>query len=180
MVAYIDHGVVWYAMKTTYKKELKAKEYLDSHGIENFIPMQCKSERKGGSTRVIFQPAVHNLIFVKTDLRGINDIKIDLHSLRNILITQDGGQSVPVVVPTEQMDQFIDATTNHIDNIVYVDVSCGGLEKGTPVKITGGEFEGYVGELDKVKGRRDKIVHVILNGVGAYKFKTSACYIEKL
>ncbi|MFI3320250.1 MAG: UpxY family transcription antiterminator [Rikenellaceae bacterium] len=180
MVVYLDHGVVWYAMKTIYRKELKAKGYFDSQGIENFIPMQRISEQKRGVTKETLQPAIHNLIFVKTDLGGLNEIKTNLNYIRNILVTQDGGQSVPVVVPTEQMEQFIDATTNHIDDITYVDMSCGELEKGAPVKIIGGEFEGYVGELERVKGSRDKVVHVILKGVGAYKFKTSACYIEKL
>ncbi|MFI3282326.1 MAG: transcription termination/antitermination NusG family protein [Rikenellaceae bacterium] len=40
MINYSNQGVVWYAMKTTFKRELKAKAYLDSCGIESFIPMQ--------------------------------------------------------------------------------------------------------------------------------------------
>ncbi len=179
MIDYSDHGVVWYAMKTIYKKELKAKEYLDSHGIENFIPMRQEIENKRGRKSVILKPAVHNLIFVKVNLAQLNDIKISLRYLHNQLMTEDN-ISYPIIVPTQQMDQFIDALTHHLEDIIYVDLSTTRLEKGTPVRITDGKFKGYEGELEKVKGKRDRLVHVIIKDVAAYKFETKVDFIEKI
>lgn len=179
MIDYSDHGVVWYAMKTVYKKELQAKEYLDSRGIENFVPMQKEIHTKGNRKCVRFKPAVHNLIFVKTDLTGLKDIKISLNYLHNRLTTNDG-VSTPIIVPTKQMDQFIHAMTNNLEEILYVDLTTTRLEEGTFVKITGGKFKGYEGVLEKIKGKRDRRVHVNIIGIVAYRFEVEASFIEKL
>lgn len=179
MIEYLNLGVVWYAMKTTYKKELRAKEYLDSRGVESFIPMQQKIESRSGRKRVTLVPAVHNLIFVKADLATLNEIKISLNYLHNCLMTE-GNKSSPIIVPTKQMDQFIDAMTRNLERIIYVDLTTVALEKGVPVRITGGDFEGYEGEVERVKGKRDRYVHVIIKGVAAYRFEVAACFIEKI
>lgn len=177
MIDYSDHGVVWYAMKTTYKRELKAKEYLDSHSVENFIPMKQEVMTKNGRRRVILKPAIHNLIFVKTDLEQLIDIKISLNYLHNCLTTKNN-TSAPIIVPTKQMDQFIDATTNHLNQVIYVDLTTTTLKKGTLVRITDGKFKGYEGELEKIKGKRNRRVFVNIKGVSAYSFEVEAEFIE--
>ncbi len=180
MIDYSDHGVVWYAMKTVYKKELQAKSYLDSRGVENFIPMERVYFIQFGRKREILKPAVHNLIFIKTDLAELNDIKTSLNYLHNRLMTVEEGLSVPIIVPTEQMEQFIDATTNHLDEITYVDLSMTELEKGTPVRVIDGNFKGYEGEVARTKGKRNRVVNVVMKGVMAFKFEVEACCIEKI
>ncbi len=179
MIDYSDRGVVWYAMKTVYKKELKAKEYLDSRNIESFIPMTHEVSMKGGCRRVVAKPAIHNLIFVKVDLAQLKEIKMNLNYLHNRLMTE-GGVSMPIIVPMEQMDQFIDAMTNHFEDITHIDLETSHLEKGTPVKITGGKFKGYEGELQRIKGKRDRRVHVNLKGVAAYSFEVEAGFVERV
>ena len=180
MIDYSDHGVVWYAMKTVYKKELQAKAYLDSRGIENFIPMVRDNSGRLGRKQEILKPAVHNLLFIKTDLAELNDIKTSLNYLHNKLITVEEGLSAPIIVPTRYMEQFIDAMTNHLNKITYIDLSITELEKGTPVRVLEGEFKGYEGELAKTKGKRNRVVNVILKGVAAFKFEVEACCIEKI
>lgn len=180
MIDYSDHGVVWYAMKTIYKKELQAKAYLDSCGIENFLPMVKDISIRFGRRQEILRPAVHNLIFIKTDLDGLNEIKSSLNYLHNRLMTVEDGLSVPIIVPTKQMEQFVDAMTNYLDDIVYIDLSQVTLEKGTPVRITDGKFKGYEGELAKIKGKRNRVVTVVLKDVAAFKFEVEASCIERV
>lgn len=180
MIDYSDHGVVWYAMKTVYKKELQAKQYLDSRGVENFLPMVKVVSSRMGRKQEILKPAIHNLIFIKTDLTELNDIKISLNYLHNKLMTVKEGLSAPIIVPAKQMEQFIDAATNHLDDIIYIDLTEVALEKGTLVRITDGKFKGYEGELAKTKGKRNRVVNVIMKDVAAFKFEVEACYIEKI
>lgn len=180
MIDYSDHGVVWYAMKTVYKKELQAKAYLDSRGVENFIPMTRDNSSQISRKQKSLKPAVHNLIFIKTCLAELNDIKTSLNYLHNKLVTVRGGLSAPIIVPTEQMEMFIDATTNHLDEITYIDLSMTALEKGTPVRVIDGKFKGYEGEVAKTKGKRNRVVNVVLKGVAAFKFEVEACCIEKI
>ena len=39
-VKILSENRVWFAMRVTYSREMKFKEYLDRENIENFIPMQ--------------------------------------------------------------------------------------------------------------------------------------------
>lgn len=179
MVVYSDHGVVWYAMKTSHKKEMQAKAYLETYGVECFVPMMQDISTKTGRKKIILKPAVYNLIFVKVDLAQLKDIKISLNYLRNRLTT-DGDISVPIIVPTQQMEQFIDAVTHNLDKIIYVDLTKVCIDKGTKVRITDGKFKGYEGELERIKGKRDRRVCVRVEGIVAYKFDVEAEFIEKI
>ena len=35
-----DDETVWFAMRVTYRREMKAKRLLDEAGIENFVPLR--------------------------------------------------------------------------------------------------------------------------------------------
>ncbi|MFI3266923.1 MAG: UpxY family transcription antiterminator [Rikenellaceae bacterium] len=179
MIIYPDHGVVWYAMKTTYKRELKAKEYLDTRGIESFIPMQKVVTIKYGKKTTTLKPAVHNLIFVKTDNAQLGEIKISLNYLHNCLTTIND-KSTPIVVPIRQMEQFIKAVTEQLNKIAFIDLTKSILAKGTPVRITDGTFKGYEGMLNKIKGKRDRRVEINVEGIIAYTIDVEASFIEKI
>ncbi|MFI3262685.1 MAG: UpxY family transcription antiterminator [Rikenellaceae bacterium] len=164
MIDYSNKGVVWYAMKTTYKRELKAKVFLNERSIENFIPMRQTAVVEKGKKKIILKPAIHNLIFVKTDINELNDIKSQLPFLHNCL---EGSNNVlsPIIVPDLEMGQFIEITNKSMDKLDYIDLTSTCLQKGTRVKITGGEFCGYQGTLVKVKGIRDKRVVLSIEGL---------------
>lgn len=178
MIDYSDRGVVWYAMLTTYQRELKAKAYLDERGIESFVPMERTISVVRGVKRVEEQPAIHNLIFIKADISEINKVKERVNFLHNRLIQTDGVLE-PIIIPAEQMDQFIAAIKNSFEKVTFVDLCETALAKGTPVRITDGEFKGYEGVLTKIKGRRDRRVAINIEGVLAYTIDVDACYIEK-
>lgn len=178
-IDYSNQGVVWYAMKTTYKKEMQAKAYLNERGIECFVPMKQSTAIRAKKKIVILEPAIYNLIFIKVDLAQLTDIKISLNYLHNRL-TKIEDKLVPIVVPTRQMDQFIRAVNELLDKIIYVDLATSSLEKGTPVRITDGEFKGYEGELEKIKGKRQRRVSINVKGIVAYKVDVDASFIEKI
>ena len=53
----------WYAIRVTYSREMAAKSYLDSIGIESYVPMHFAERTYGGKRRKIWgtadpQPAV--------------------------------------------------------------------------------------------------------------------------
>ena len=56
----------WHALSAPYRRELKAKQFLDERGIENFIPMRYSvvTRRSGEKLRKLM-PAVRNLVFAK-------------------------------------------------------------------------------------------------------------------
>ena len=40
--------ILWYAMSSPFRREMKAKALLDAHHIENFIPMKKRQEIRDG------------------------------------------------------------------------------------------------------------------------------------
>jgi hypothetical protein len=62
-----EDGTLWYAVHTTGCREVAAKEYLCNEGLECFIPMTYSDkDRKGRPAAKHLVPAIHNLLFFKT------------------------------------------------------------------------------------------------------------------
>ena len=65
----------WYALRITYSRELVLKEFLDKNNIENFIPMRYEYvTRKEQRIRKLV-PAIHNLVFIYSTRKKIDEIK---------------------------------------------------------------------------------------------------------
>lgn len=180
MVDYTNRDTVWYAMKTTFKRELKAKAALDENRVENFIAMRHKQVVLRGKKSLISEPAIHNLIFMRADGDLLMKMKSKISYLHNRL-TKDGDKLVPIIVSDRDMAQFIKLTQSGLEKTILVDLTTTPLAKGTKVRITGGEFEGFEGVLMKVKGARDKRVVLNIEGVVALAMATvPADLIEKI
>ena len=160
-------GSQWYAMSATFGRSLKAKEYLDSKGITCFVPMKyvLVPDKKGGKIRKLV-PAINNLLFVHTTKEIIQEHKVRLGYL-HYLTTPVNGRNIPILVPEAQMKQFIAVCETHNERLVYLSPEEVHLDKGTPVKIVGGEFDGVEGTFVKVSGKRKKQVVVCVQGIAA-------------
>ena len=70
-----DAGERWWAMSAVYNRSMKVKAALDTASVRCFVPMRWE-ERSVGRRKVRRRvPAVHNLIFVRTDVAGIRTLK---------------------------------------------------------------------------------------------------------
>ena len=71
-----DSIVSWFAMSAPYRRELKAMDYLQSKGIECFVPMiNAIVEKRNGIKQRRQVPAIHNLIFVHSSKAVIQELK---------------------------------------------------------------------------------------------------------
>ena len=97
----------WFAMSATFGRELKAKDFLEKEEVECFIPMKYEiiDDRKQGKTRKLI-PAIHNLLFVHTTKERIQALKTGLSYLQYLTKPLDG-RNIPIIVPDNQMQQFI-------------------------------------------------------------------------
>ncbi|WP_455587284.1 UpxY family transcription antiterminator [Bacteroides sp.] len=158
----------WYPLRVTYSRELLLKEVLDTEKIENFIPMHYECVKaKGGDTskKRKLVPVVHNLIFVRSSLKCIERIKRSVAPLLVVRYIFDRETRLPLVVPDTQMRSFIAVSGNYEEQVVYLDPAANDLQKGDPVRITGGVFDGVEGIVIRVKG--DRRVVVCIQGVMA-------------
>lgn len=163
------HGTeaeVWFAMRATYGRNLEVKKKLDEAGVESFIPMHhiVSVDRRGRKVKR-YVPVVRDLIFVHTDTSTMHLLKNDNEHLRNIYIPTEDGRKQVVVVPENQMENFMKITSTMDDGILFFTPDEVNLAKGVKVRIHGGQFDGLEGTFVKVKGARDKRVVVDIAGV---------------
>lgn len=157
-----DNEVLWYAMRVPYRNELKVQLKLQEKGIETFIPKRKKIVKKRGKTSYELLPAVNNLIFVHSSLSVIKNLKQEILNLQ-YLVNKLEGESIKIVVRDNEMQSFIKAVENLEEEITYLSPEEINIEKGTRVRIIGGNFDGVEGIFVKVKGKRNKKVVVMLD-----------------
>ena len=155
----------WYALRVTYSRELALKEYLDTQHIESFIPMHYEYMEKDGRRLRKLVPAVHNLVFVHSTRARIDALKDEAGMRIPIRYIMDRANHAPIIIPDAQMRSFILVAGSYEEAILYVEPAELQLVKGQRVRITGGIFEGVVGEFVRI--RRDRRVVVNIEGVMA-------------
>lgn len=149
-------AIVWYVMRTTYKRELKIEQILDEKGIACFVPV--KKDNVNSAQKV--NPIMENIIFIKSSRNVIDELKSSeglLSSLRYI-INMDTGDIL--IVPDAQMNNFILISSTLNDNLIYIPTSEIAHKTGDRYTITGGDYKGAVGEIIRVKGDRRFVVRI--------------------
>lgn len=162
-----DSQIVWFAMSAPYRRELKAKEYLQAKGIECFVPMVNALVEKRSGTKIRKQvPAIHNLIFVHTSKNVIQEIKRGVDYLQYRTMPREG-KNIPIIVPDRQMQQFIAVTQTANEELIYMRPEEVNIAKGTRVRVHGGAFDGTEGVFVKIQGKRNPRVVLLIQGVAA-------------
>lgn len=164
----VDDPIRWFAMRATYRHELKMRDMLQQHSIESFIPMKYAFTTKGKKITRTLVPVVSGLIFVHTNQRTLQPLKAQNPYLQYIV---DKNRE-KIIVPEQQMRQFINVCSTYDDSLKFFDPTEINLTKGTRVKILAGEFEGYEGTFIKVKGARDRRVVIEIEGLIAVAMAT--------
>ena len=148
----------WYALRGTYNREMKVKQWFDERRIETFIPM-CYREVVVKEKRMRqLMPSIHNLIFVKVEPSAMKDIKqtTDL-PIRYIM---DRESKSPIVIPNYQMENFISISSTNDEDLIYLPIEEVNLKKGDKVRIMGGIFAGCEGVLMRIHGDRRVVVTI--------------------
>lgn len=162
-----DSQIVWFAMSAPYRRELKAKEYLQSKGIECFVPMVNALVEKRSGTKIRKQiPAIHNLIFVHTSKEIIQEVKRGVDYLQYRTMPREG-KNIPIIIPDRQMQQFIAVTQTTNEELIYMRPEEVNIAKGTRVRVHGGAFDGTEGVFVKIQGKRKPRVVLLIQGVAA-------------
>lgn len=155
----------WFAVRVTYSRELFLKDYLDKENIENFIPMRYEYIIRNERRVRKLVPAIHNLVFIRSTRACIDEIKNNIALNIPVRYIMNRETRQPVIIPDAQMRSFILVAGTYDEAVIYVEPEELKLVKGTKVRITGGIFEGAVGEF--VRLRHDRRVVVNIEGIMA-------------
>ena len=161
-----DDTLYWFAMSAPYRKEMEAKQLMDSKGVENFLPLQNKifTNSRGIKVRKLV-PVISNLFFVHSTRREIQDIKSRVPFLQ-YRTRPVNGRNVPIIVPDRQMQQFITVCETRNEKLIYLSPQEIDIAKGTPVRVI------------KVRGARAKRVVVQIDGVAVATAEIEPQFIE--
>lgn len=160
-------------MRVTYSREMLAKEYLDTIGIESFIPMHYEHVKGKHPRHRELRPAIRNLIFVHSSQRIITELKMtkkELQPLRYMMhpVFDDNNNFLRhdiLTIPDKQMDNFVKVASVMDDRIFYMDNLNFVGKPGQRVKVTEGDFAGVEGTIKRVK--KNKCVVVQIENVAA-------------
>lgn len=154
----------WFAMRATYKREFVAQEYLQSKGIDVFIPLRREIKVIKGIKRKVTVPAISSLVFVYAQKEHIQQVKLGVDYLQ-YLTRKLEGKNIPIIVPHDQMELFKKVMDDDTIDKIYFAPGEINLVEGTKVKVHGGPLDGYQGILMKQKGRRNKQFFLDVEGV---------------
>lgn len=150
----------WFPVRVTYSRELVLKTYLDEKQIENFIPMHYEYVVKHGQRVRKLVPAIHNLVFIHATRECVDEVKQKLSDTVPVRYIMNPETRRPIVVPDKQMHSFLLVAGNYDKAIVYLMPEELHLLKGAKVRITGGVFEGAIGEFVRIRHDRRVVVNV--------------------
>ena len=167
----------WFVM-SAYKNEKKAEEKLSGKdGLEYFIP-KCYAVRVyHGVKSKRLVPVIPNLVFVHASQKQITDFKKLYNFLQFVMWEKSTGLEY-LIVSDEQMDSFIKIASQHEESTVYYKPEEINMQKGTRVCIHGGKFDGVKGVFMQVRGKRNRRVVVMLEGVMAVSAEVHPDLIE--
>lgn len=116
-------------------------------------------------------------MFVHASRKQITDFKKNHNFLQFVTWEKSTGLEY-IVVPDEQMDSFIRIASLYEEDTVYYKPEEIDIQKGTRVRIHGGKFDGVKGVFMRVKGKRNRRVVVMLEGVMAVSAEVHPDLIE--
>ena len=175
----------WFPMRVTYGREVHVKEFLDSIAVETFLPMTTRTIRDGNHIRHERVPAIGNLIFIHSQKKNIDNLKhtrIEAEPLRYMtrhLRADDGIRHEIIIVPDNQMDDFIHVTSAPDDQRTFLTVDDLRGKNGASVVISSGPFAGVEGVIKRIKGNRRVVVEIEGIGGVCINFVPSKFIIKK-
>ncbi len=129
----------WYALYTKVNQEFKAKDYLDSIGVENYLPAITRIKQWSDRKKKITEPVLRGYIFIYS-----NEYE-RIQSLQSPSIVRCVSQNgKPAVIPEWQIENFRNLIERKIDYLVYE-----GLVPGQYVEILNGPLKGLKGIIIK-------------------------------
>ena len=157
----------WFVLRDLKRANAKEPAYktLSMLGYTIFTPMHwvLKVNPAGRQTKE-YVPFIHGLLFAKAVRSDLDKIISKTETLQYRFIK--GAQKTPMIVPTDEMEQFIKAVTADHASCTYYSPEDVRLDMlGKEVMIVGGTLDGMVGHLIKKRGSKKKRLMLQIKGL---------------
>jgi transcriptional antiterminator RfaH len=138
----------WVVLHTRPRCEKKVVEYCRRSGFPVYLPLRKKVHRYGARERMFLSPLFPGYAFCILGVAERTAVRQNRH-VANLLEVLDQGR---LVEQLRQIEQALSAG-DVVGVMPY-------LEKGKPVRVTGGAMKGLEGIVLRVKGRTRVVLNV--------------------
>ena len=152
----------WFAMRVTYRREMKVKAEMDELGVPAFVPMR-RIIQQGRRLKNALEPAIHNLIFIHASEEKVQALKKSRPELQ-YMMRQMNGKMEKIIVPERQMNDFMKVCTTSPDFIEIVPTEGIRLRPGQEVMVVSGPLQGIRGNFQRIDGHRARRLIVSIPG----------------
>ncbi len=163
----------WFVLRVSYGRIVKAKAFVETKGLECYVPMRYKEIKKQGKKRIITEPLLPSFIFVYAAAEQVNSLLQD----KNIKVLENRAllsyyydhtshredaptKNPPLVISEAAMDNFIRLTSIHNPHIIPVTSDNIKYKLGDEVVITEGEFKDIHGRVTRIAGQQRVLVEL--------------------
>ncbi len=155
-------GAVWFAMRVTYRREMKVKAEMDTLGVPAFVPMR-RILKRGIRLANTLEPAIHNLIFIHLEEEKMQALKKSRPELQ-YMMRQMNGKMEKIIVPQRQMDDFMKVCTTSPDFVEIMLPEQVRFRPGQEVIVVSGPLQGIRGYFQRIEGHRARRLIVTIPG----------------
>lgn len=163
----------WFVLRVSYGRIDKAKTFVEAKGLECYVPLRYKEERKQGKKRIITEPLLPSLIFVHASAEQVETLLHDNKVVANESIPllsyyfdhtihrQDNpDRNPPLTIRDAAMNNFIRLTSIKNPHIIPVTSNNIQFKMGDNVVVTEGEFKGVHGRVARIAGQQRVVVEL--------------------
>ena len=163
----------WFVLRVSYGRIIKAKAFVETNGLECYVPLRYKEVRKQGKKRIITEPLLPSFLFVHATAEQVEtllyEIKVSTNESRNLLSyyfdhtsqRQDNpDRNPPLTICDEAMNNFIRLTSIKNPHIIPVTTEIIQYKLGDIVIVTEGDFKDIHGRVARIAGQQRVIVEL--------------------
>ena len=164
---------LWFVLRVSYNRIIKAKAYVESKGMECYVPMRRKLITERGKKRVVTVPLLSSFLFVQATRNQVDALLCDSANNatdKNALLSfyydhtsfceDNPAKNPPLTVSDSAMDNFIRLTSVKNLHIISITSEKIKYKSGDKVVITEGEFTGIHGRVARIAGQQRVVMEL--------------------
>lgn len=141
-------GQEWVILHTRPRGEKKAQQTLTREGATIYLPLRKKDHRYGGRIRSFWSPLFPGYVFGLFESREVYTLRSNQY-VANVLRVLD---QAALVHQLRQIQQAL-AAGDLVEVMPY-------LEKGKPVRVTGGPLKGVEGIVERITKKTKVVISI--------------------
>ena len=175
----------WYVFRASYGREDKASDYIVEDGTFVYIAKRYIRKSVSGKSKKVLETLIPNLLFVYTTSEKAEEyiketpVLSFLSYYYNHFHKDEQQKNPPLTIPCKEMENFMLATCNKNEHLMFVNREQCHFKGGETVRVTDGVFKGVEGKVARVAGQQRVVVSLTMIGLISTAYIPTA-FLQKL